>query len=109
MGKLIELDIAGIKCDMPGCDYHDNSARFEDYKNWLNRPCPKCSGNLLTQRDFEFARKFKRRVAIINLLFGWLLLFKGMWTGRARHIEIQTDGRGIPIIKDRGVVELSER
>jgi len=27
--------------------------RYEDYPQWLNRPCPKCGANLLTQADFD--------------------------------------------------------
>ena len=26
---------------------------MEDYKDWLNKPCPKCGMNLLTQEDYD--------------------------------------------------------
>lgn len=52
MAKAAELKISGIKCDNSKCDYQDMSVRFEDYKDWVNKPCPKCGANLLTEIDF---------------------------------------------------------
>jgi hypothetical protein len=53
MEKALEYQILGIKCDTEDCDYADMTVKLEDYKDWLNKPCPKCSGNLLTQEDFD--------------------------------------------------------
>lgn len=52
MAKAAELKISGIKCDNPKCDYKDDTVKFEDYKDWVNKPCPKCGANLLTEIDF---------------------------------------------------------
>ena len=49
MGENIE--IKGIKCD--SCDYHDDSVEYKDYPSWINKHCPKCNANLLTQEDFD--------------------------------------------------------
>ena len=49
--KNIEFIGGGIVCDNPACDYEDNTVLVEDYKNWINKPCPKCGENLLTEQD----------------------------------------------------------
>lgn len=49
----MEMKVQGIKCDNPECDYKDMSVKYEDYHEWLNRPCPKCGWNLLTQADYD--------------------------------------------------------
>ncbi len=41
----INLIIKGIKCDNPNCDFRDESVGFEVYEKYLNKPCPKTSGN----------------------------------------------------------------
>ena len=46
------LNIKGIKCDTPHCNYKDDDVPFEDYKNWIDRPCPVCSRSLLTLEDY---------------------------------------------------------
>ena len=48
--------ISGIKCDNPECDFRDDSVKYEDYPNWLNKPCPKCGQNLLTKEDYKVCR-----------------------------------------------------
>lgn len=47
------MDIRGIKCDTPHCNYRDDTIQFEDYPNWINKPCPICGRNLLTQKEYE--------------------------------------------------------
>lgn len=44
----IEHQISGIQCDNEDCDFVDDTASFEEYEKWLNKPCPKCGYNLLT-------------------------------------------------------------
>ena len=41
-----------VNCDTPGCGF---SAEITDSElpQWLNKPCPKCGENLLTQEDFD--------------------------------------------------------
>jgi hypothetical protein len=69
--KLIERQLIGsIKCDY--CDYRDDNVPTKDYHLWLNRACPKCSANLLTQRDFDLGNKIEQITWWINLLFGWI-------------------------------------
>ncbi|WP_040194775.1 hypothetical protein [Clostridium culturomicium] len=52
MKDAVEINICGIKCDNPKCDFNDMSVKLEDYKEWLNKPCPKCGENLFTEEDF---------------------------------------------------------
>ena len=50
MNEIVKIkQIGGIKCDNPSCDFRDESIPVEDYKNWLNKPCPICGSNLLTK------------------------------------------------------------
>lgn len=51
MKNALELHFTGIKCD--ACDYKNKDVRVEEYIDWLNKPCPKCGANLLTQEDFD--------------------------------------------------------
>ena len=48
------VNISGIKCDNPKCDYIDATVKFEEYPEWVNKACPKCGENLLTQEDYDF-------------------------------------------------------
>lgn len=61
MKQAVELNIRGIKCDNPNCDYRNDKVEFKDYEKWLNKPCPKCGANLLTKEDLEMTK------ALINV------------------------------------------
>lgn len=43
----------GIKCDNPNCDYTDDSVTLEQLESFIDKPCPKCGENLLTQQDYD--------------------------------------------------------
>jgi hypothetical protein len=60
------IDISGIQCDTPGCDYRDMEVLFEDYPKWVNKPCPKCGANLLTQECYDECVAMVQTVEIIN-------------------------------------------
>lgn len=49
MEELVKF--SGIKCD--NCDYRDDSVIFEDYPSYINKECPQCKANLLTQEDYD--------------------------------------------------------
>ena len=53
MEQAVQLNIGGIKCDNEACDYRDDSVKVETYPEWVNKPCPKCSANLLTEADYQ--------------------------------------------------------
>lgn len=64
MKSAMKLDIKGIKCD--NCDYKNEDVKLEEYEKWLNKPCPKCGNNLLTQEDLDSVTKFKAIVDTFN-------------------------------------------
>jgi hypothetical protein len=53
MKDALQLTIKVIKCDNKDCDYVNEYVSVSDYEKWLNKPCPKCGSNLLTQEDYE--------------------------------------------------------
>ena len=66
MDKAIEHTIKGIKCDNPECDYINMDVKFEDYKEWLDKPCTKCGCNLLTKKDYRSIKLLRKIINIIN-------------------------------------------
>ena len=62
------LKIAGIKCDAPGCDYREDDIPMEDYEEWLDRECPECGANLLTEADLNTVKILMATVALANKL-----------------------------------------
>ena len=50
MDKAIEMEIKGLKCDNPECDYIDAEVPFDKYV--VGMPCPKCGKPLLTEDDY---------------------------------------------------------
>ena len=63
MKNNIERSGHGIKCDnQPDCNWADWTIDPENWKDWLNVPCPECGSNLLTQADFD-------KIVQINQLF----------------------------------------
>lgn len=66
--KNIELIESGLVCDNKLCDYKDTSISVENYKDWINKPCPKCGENLLTEEDYINSQKVILAVDLINSL-----------------------------------------
>lgn len=52
-----DVEISGLKCDNPSCDYVDPTIHVEDYEKYVNAPCPKCGANLLTEQDYQIVQK----------------------------------------------------
>ncbi len=48
------IRIWGMKCDH--CTWKDMSVQVKDYSNYLNKPCPVCGSNLLTEEDWILTR-----------------------------------------------------
>ena len=65
--NLIDISIVGLKCDNETCDYEDNTVKFEDYDQYLNKPCPECGESLLTPEDLETSKQMR---AIANMING---------------------------------------
>ena len=66
MDKAIEVDIHGIKCDTKGCGWNDMTVSVNDYEQWLNKPCPECGSNLLTQADFDMVQQMLGFATLVN-------------------------------------------
>jgi len=54
---MAKYEISGLQCDKPGCNYVDPSIKLEDYKSYINYPCPKCGSSLLTQADYDTVQR----------------------------------------------------
>lgn len=62
----IELQGGGIQCDNPDCDYVDESVRIDQYEDWLNKPCPKCGWNLLTEEDYSKVQMLLKIIGVVD-------------------------------------------
>lgn len=62
------LKINGLKCDAEGCDFKDEDA-YPDERS-LNRPCPKCGANLLTEADLANVRLLQYIAHSVNVKMG---------------------------------------
>lgn len=69
MNNAIELNIGGLKCDNPNCDYIDNEIDAKDYEKYLNSKCPKCGEILLTEADFNNVKFLMRMAEFANKIF----------------------------------------
>lgn len=92
---MVTHEIKGIKCDAAGCDYIDTEARLDDYSQYLNKPCPKCGANLLTQADLDTTLALVATCRAINSIFAGSITPEMREAARAR-IAVHMDGSGIP-------------
>jgi len=69
MSKAIEINTGGIKCDNPKCDYKNENVSFGEMDKWINKSCPKCGCNLLTQADYD---NMKLLISTVDALNGIL-------------------------------------
>lgn len=58
----------GLVCDNTNCDWQDGTIKQKDYKEWIDRPCPKCGENLLTKEDYKSSLDLMKIVDFIKLL-----------------------------------------
>lgn len=70
MAKAIERRVQGIKCDAVDCDFGDENVTEESYPEWLNKPCPLCGANLLTEEDFAAVKLLHSLAELINTMHG---------------------------------------
>lgn len=62
----IQVNLGGLQCDNPLCDWIDPTIQVEQYKDWLNAPCPKCDENVLTEEDLKNTLMMRSIVAMVN-------------------------------------------
>lgn len=62
-------------CDNPVCKHVLAPGTVEWGPHLVGYPCPQCGVSMLTESDFRdherLIRRIKRRIGIINILFGW--------------------------------------
>lgn len=79
MRKLIDIKQDNlIECDNQKCDYvivNQTKNPNEDIKKYIDKPCPKCNENLLTEKDYLDYKKFLRIINWTNKYFSWLAFF----------------------------------
>ena len=96
MNEIVKIkQIGGIKCDNPSCDFRDESVPVEDYKNWLNKPCPICGYNLLTKKDYKSVKRLLSTIKIINKIGKILPISKTMLQPSTTY-HVEWDGSGNP-------------
>lgn len=63
-----------VECDNPKCDYVivNETKEMVDIDQYLNKPCPKCGENLLTEKDLKDYKSLKRALDWSNKWLGWL-------------------------------------
>jgi predicted nucleic-acid-binding Zn-ribbon protein len=95
------FQVGGIKCDNKTCDYHLDEVKFKNYDVWVNRPCPKCGSNLLTERDYVAITKLHKIMNSKPMQWlNWLFKKLGFRQGNA---TIEMNGTG-----KIGIVEIPE-
>lgn len=61
-----QVIISGIKCDKRGCGFIDTSVEYKNYHLYINRPCPQCGSNLLTEKDMRQCERIIKTAHIMN-------------------------------------------
>lgn len=87
MRKLIERHQESlVMCDNPECDYTVPYKTENEHTTilYINKPCPKCGENLLTEEDYINHMKVMKVVDFLNRWFSWLTIFvsKKKWDNR---------------------------
>lgn len=77
--NLIEITQENaIVCDNPNCDYaieNIEKNKFTDVSVYVNKPCPKCGENLLTEKDYEIGLMIEKIINWLNRWFSWTTVF----------------------------------
>ena len=68
MENNLEMDMHGLVCDNPKCDWEDMSIKMEDYGQYVNMSCPKCSENILTEKDYNEVVELVKGVNLVNTM-----------------------------------------
>jgi hypothetical protein len=83
IGDNIAFVISGINCDH--CEYKNDAVMFEEYPDWLNKPCPDCGAILLTDQHMVEIEAMMTAGAAANALSPEYLV------EMAGHIESLSD------------------
>ena len=67
-----------IVCDNPSCDYtvkNIDKTKFQDVLEYVNKPCPLCGENLLSEQDYKIGRMMEKYIMFVNKYFSWMTVF----------------------------------
>lgn len=53
---IAKTEVYGIKCDNEDCGWFDMDVTFEEYPDYVNKPCPCCNENLLTKEEYDLLK-----------------------------------------------------
>jgi hypothetical protein len=59
------MEVGGLKCDNPDCEWNDMSIPFSDYEKSINKTCPECGENLLTQENYDQIIQIKQTMELL--------------------------------------------
>lgn len=66
--ERIIYNTSGLKYDNQTCDWVDKTIPYTEWLSWIDKPCPKCQSNLLTESDYLNAITIFALVDDINKL-----------------------------------------
>ena len=100
--------VTGIKCDNIKCDFNDPTILYINYPEWINKPCPNCGENLLTQEDYDICAKMEMMSGIFEKMPGFKDLqnaFTSMFKGAEEDGLVSFDlvrnlFNGVPLEED---------
>jgi len=91
---LIESRVAFIQCDAKSCDYKTTDVG-DDYKVFLNKPCPNCGASLLTQEDIDSQESMQSILKSINSMARHITgIDMSNGDDRTEILEYEGDGNG---------------
>ena len=64
------VEIKGLKCDNPCCDFVNKDIPFEQYEQFIDYPCPKCGQSLLTPQAYKMCVQMKKMADFITKVTG---------------------------------------
>ena len=90
MEKKPLYSVYGLKCDY--CDFRLEDITYEEYPEWIDRPCPICGHSLLTQKDYDAVKSIVDIVDKIEKIFG--KRFTRFILGKGKRTQINFHGNG---------------
>lgn len=67
----MKINFQGVKCDY--CTWRDSTVKLKDLPSYIDKPCPECGHNLLTEGDFDrflLAMKVVQSVKPLDIFTG---------------------------------------
>jgi predicted nucleic-acid-binding Zn-ribbon protein len=92
-----------IVCDNPNCDYkvvNTGKNSFQDISKYINKPCPKCGCNLLTEKDYLTGLQLEKIINFVDKWFSWLTIFSKKTKMKKGNIKIKDNKVNIEMEDD---------